>query len=597
MQPNRSPKRMPSGIKNGQVDAVVSTSTKSAALLKGAQDALRDSEESFRILAEVIPQIVWITRPDGGNIYFNQKWMDYTGLTLAESLDHGWIKPFHPEDRQLASDAWQHATVTVGEYEVKCRLRRADGIYRWWLIRGAPRRDAAGNVTKWFGTCTDIHDLKMASQEMREIATNMATAQRIAHFGSWELVTTDTKDIDANALHWSDEMYRIAGYEPGAIEASNELFFLLVPPEDHAPIRDAIATAIRERQPYSIVHRLIRRDGEERVLHETGEISFNEQTGQPAKIVGTAHDITESRRAEHELRASELQRQQQARILQSVMKNMGDGVVVCDETGKFLLFNPAAEEMLRTGATTSPPEKWSEHYRLYKSDGKSPFPTSDLPMVKALQGESSDDTEMIVNRTGDAEKTSWISVNGRPLRDEAGVLRGGIAVMRDITGRKKIEQSRTLFRALIDKTTDGIEVIDPKTGRFLDVNERTCLAHGYTRDELLNMGVTDIDPEVPAWADLTQAGRFAAPHLFESTHRRKDGSIFPVEVSHDTILLEREYLVAVVRDITERKRVEAELQLRNRALAAAGQGLVITDSGQTDNPVVYASPGFERMTG
>ncbi|MBL9186662.1 MAG: PAS domain S-box protein [Opitutaceae bacterium] len=137
-----------------------------------AAEALAVSEREFRNLAEAMPQIVWITRPDGWNIYFNEHWMAYTGLTLEESLGHGWNKPFHPEDQQRAWDAWQQATSTVGTYELECRLRRADGEYRWWLIRGEPQKDADGNVLKWFGTCTDIHDLKHAELEI--IRTNRA---------------------------------------------------------------------------------------------------------------------------------------------------------------------------------------------------------------------------------------------------------------------------------------------------------------------------------------------------------------------------------------------------------------------------------------
>ena len=131
-----------------------------------AAEALQTSLEEFRTLAEAMPQIVWITGADGGNLYFSQHWMDYTGLTLEESLGHGWNKPFHPDDQQRAWDAWQHATATVGTYLLECRLRRADGEYRWWLIRGVPQRDAAGNILKWFGTCTDIHDLKLAELEI-----------------------------------------------------------------------------------------------------------------------------------------------------------------------------------------------------------------------------------------------------------------------------------------------------------------------------------------------------------------------------------------------------------------------------------------------
>jgi two-component system, cell cycle sensor histidine kinase and response regulator CckA len=129
---------------------------------KLAAEALRSSLEEFRTLAEAMPQMVWITRPDGWNVYFNQQWVTYTGLTLEESFGHGWARPFHPDDRQAAMDAWQYATATVRPYSIECRLRRSDGVYRWWLIRGVPVADAAGTILKWFGTCTDIHDLKLA---------------------------------------------------------------------------------------------------------------------------------------------------------------------------------------------------------------------------------------------------------------------------------------------------------------------------------------------------------------------------------------------------------------------------------------------------
>ena len=130
------------------------------------EDALRKTEQEFRNLAEAMPQIVWITRPDGWNVYFNQQWMDYTGLTREESMGHGWNTPFHPEDQLRAWDAWQHATQTDGVYSIECRLRRADGIYRWWLIRGASVHDESGEVTKWFGTCTDIENLKQSEAEL-----------------------------------------------------------------------------------------------------------------------------------------------------------------------------------------------------------------------------------------------------------------------------------------------------------------------------------------------------------------------------------------------------------------------------------------------
>ena len=136
-----------------------------------AQTALLESEKEFRLLAEAMPQIVWITRADGWNIYFNKQWVEYTGLSLEESYGHGWNKPFHPDDQVRAWDAWQNAVHNNGTYALECRLRRYDGNYRWWLIRGVPVFDADGRIVKWFGTCTDIHHIKQAEQELLISAT------------------------------------------------------------------------------------------------------------------------------------------------------------------------------------------------------------------------------------------------------------------------------------------------------------------------------------------------------------------------------------------------------------------------------------------
>jgi PAS domain S-box-containing protein len=134
--------------------------------LKEAAEALRASVDDFRTLAEAMPQMVWITRPDGWNTYFSQQWREYTGLTVEETAGHGWITPFHPDDQLRATHTWAEATRTAGTYSLEARIRRADGVYRWWLVRAVPLRDAAGSILKWFGTCTDIHDLKLAELEV-----------------------------------------------------------------------------------------------------------------------------------------------------------------------------------------------------------------------------------------------------------------------------------------------------------------------------------------------------------------------------------------------------------------------------------------------
>lgn len=151
---------------------------------KQAEETLRASEQEFRTLAESMPQIVWATRADGWNIYFNQRWMDYTGLTLEQSYGHGWNTPFHPEDKQRAWEAWQRATQHNETYSVECRLRRADGAYRWWLIRGLPVRNPSGEILKWFGTCTDIDDIKRSEKKQEELQAQLLQSQKLESIGT-----------------------------------------------------------------------------------------------------------------------------------------------------------------------------------------------------------------------------------------------------------------------------------------------------------------------------------------------------------------------------------------------------------------------------
>ncbi len=144
--------------------------------------------------------------------------------------------------------------------------------------------------------------------------------------------------------------------------------------------------------------------------------------------------------------------------------------------------------------------------------------------------------------------------------------------------RHQTEESLAMFRRLIDGTNDGIQVIDPETHRLLDVNETSCRALGYTREELLKLTIFDIDPNGRELVS-SEACRPAGVQegvIFESRHRRKDGSTFPVEINVRQIQLDRQYSIAVVRDITERKRAEEALlesEERLRLAAAAGRDL------------------------
>ncbi|EDY20491.1 PAS/PAC sensor hybrid histidine kinase [Chthoniobacter flavus Ellin428] len=189
-----------------------------------------------------------------------------------------------------------------------------------------------------------------------------------------------------------------------------------------------------------------------------------------------------------------------------------------------------------------------------------------------------------------------ISENDRPVK-----LRG---IMVDITKAKSGEEALKLFRTLIDRATDTIEVVDPVTGRFLDVNERACQVHGYSREEYLRLRVPDlevgIDFETPGrWVEHVDHIRQAGSKALVGAHRRKDGSIFPVEVNANYITLDRDYVISVVRDVTERKFAEEALRESEQRFRQVAESieevfwLVDVTKGRT----IYISPAYEKIWG
>ena len=166
---------------------------------------------------------------------------------------------------------------------------------------------------------------------------------------------------------------------------------------------------------------------------------------------------------------------------------------------------------------------------------------------------------------------TWVSTNKLPLRDASGQIVGTFGVSRDITERKQQGESLSLFRMLVDRSNDAFEVIDPESGRFLDVSERGCTDLGYSREELLGLHVFEIDTTLAraTWPARLAAIRASGAVKVEGAHRRKNGEVYPVEVNIRLVRLDREYMVAVVRDITEKKSLQEQF-LRAQRLESLG---------------------------
>jgi PAS domain S-box-containing protein len=132
------------------------------------EEALRASEDRFRFLAETIPSIVWTAAPDGTITYANRRWLDYCGISAEQNARQWPELVLHPDDRERCVAEWSAALRSGRPYEVEVRNRRHDGVYRWFVTRAVPLRDATGRVASWFGVTTDIHDQKVLETQLRE---------------------------------------------------------------------------------------------------------------------------------------------------------------------------------------------------------------------------------------------------------------------------------------------------------------------------------------------------------------------------------------------------------------------------------------------
>src|SRR5713226_1817147 len=148
---------------------------------KQLEEELRESEQRWRILTETLPQLVWSATPDGTCDYFSSQWTEHTGLEKADLLGWRWLETLHPDDREPTRRFWLESVAGHHAYDIEYRVRRRDGEYRWFKTRGVPIRDTGGNIVKWFGTCTDITELRQSEARFRGIFENAAVGIAQTH--------------------------------------------------------------------------------------------------------------------------------------------------------------------------------------------------------------------------------------------------------------------------------------------------------------------------------------------------------------------------------------------------------------------------------
>ena len=218
-----------------------------------ATEALRASEEGFRLIVDSIPAFAWYAGTDGKIEYLNQRILDFTGVPLEDLAGFGWANVLHPEDVERTKQAWFHSIETGEPCDVDQRVRRFDNTYRWFRTNAQPLRDHSGRTVRWYGIATDIEDLKRAEEGLREREHNL----RLVVDSIPGLVCTTNAAGEVQRLN--RQVMEYFGKTPEELKywATSDA----VHPDDRARVIAAFSRSIETGEPYDIEHRCRRSDG------------------------------------------------------------------------------------------------------------------------------------------------------------------------------------------------------------------------------------------------------------------------------------------------------------------------------------------------
>jgi PAS domain S-box-containing protein len=268
-----------------------------------------------------------------------------------------------------------------------------------------------------------------------------------------------------------------------------------------------------------------------------------------------------------------------ARLLRDILNSLTDGVVVADTSGRFIHFNPAAEQILGLGLIGASLADWSPSYGCYRDDGVTPLPSSELPLARAIAGETTREFPVFI-RNANVPGGIWLSINAAPIRDEAGRLVGGVAVFRDVTARRRARAHIELLSAVVEQTADAVVITD-REGLIEYVNPALEQTTGFSARELIGKtprtfrsGAHDNAFYDELWATLSDGRVFRGTLV----NRKKNGSIYyseqtitPIRDSTGTVVR----FVSVAKDITERRKA-AEIDSRHLLARTVQQRLFPT---------------------
>jgi PAS domain S-box-containing protein len=285
--------KMPFRDKDGTIIGTFGVS-RDITKVKLAEEALRESEQRWRSLTEALPQLVWSATPDGACDYFSTQWTEHTGVAGADLLGWRWLETLHPNDREPTRQFWLESVAGRHPYDVEYRVRRRNGEYRWFKTRGVPIRDGSGNIVKWFGTCTDITDLKHAEEALRESEERFRGTFENAAVGIAHV------DVDGRFLRVNEKLCEIVGYTRE--EMLTKSFQEITCPDDLAADLEQFVALVRGDLPsFSREKRYIRKNGF--LVWAALSVSLQrDAAGRPVNTISIVLDISERKRLEGELR-------------------------------------------------------------------------------------------------------------------------------------------------------------------------------------------------------------------------------------------------------------------------------------------------------
>ena len=564
-----------------------------------AQQALDASERRYEMLIEQASDGIFVADPQGRFLDANPRGLEMLGFTREEILRLKITDLVPAED--LVSQPIRLDELRAGKSLItERRLKRRDGTLLQVEISAKLLPDG-----RLQGIVRDITERKRAEEALRESESRLEEAQRMAHVGWWD------RDYMTGRIRLSNEAYRIFGLPAGErlpdLNHWHEQWQQLIHPEDRKRVSQSVVVAQQGGPRYDVEYRIIRPDGEVRMIRSQGNLIWDE-SGRPRRMFGIMQDITELRHVEDELRRSreaEFQFSEQLAALQEVtnqLSKMESTDDLCRHAVQFgrsrLGFDRVSiwfiEERLGIMQGSFGTD---EHGELRDERGAQvPFRPEGLAWQVFSHKESMARVEhlplynhlgQVVGEGDNAMAALWngddvigiMSVDNffhrRPITErQLELLRLFATTLGHLITLKRAEEalrlSETRFRTFVDHAADAFFLFDDQ-GRILDVNRQACETMGYTRDELIGMTALDFDPYATPDLLARITARLDAGEMmaFETRHRRKDGSLIPVEVRSQPFWQGgRRFGVALARDITERKQAEEQLAASEAELRA-----------------------------